>query len=187
MDRYLELHLLPDPEFPPTQLMNALFAKLHRGLYDLRCHEVGVSFPEVDGHGPGLGTILRLHGNTEALDRLMALNWLTGMRDHLRIAAKNTVPEQAQYRCVGRRQVDSSPERARRRLIKRHSLNETQARDRIPDSAAKRSHLPFISLRSRSNGNTYQLFIEHGPLLDQARPGSFNYYGLSHIATIPWF
>lgn len=187
MDRYLELRLLPDPEFPSTQLMSALFAKLHRGLYDLHCHEIGISFPEIEGCGPGLGTILRLHGSIKALDQLMALNWLTGMRDHLHIGAASIVPEQVQYRCVGRVQVDSSPQRARRRLIKRHGLNEAQAQERIPDSAAKRSNLPFVSLHSRSNSNTYQLFINHGPLLDHARPGSFSHYGLSQTATIPWF
>lgn len=32
VDAYLDITLLPDPEFPPAMLMNALFAKLHRGL-----------------------------------------------------------------------------------------------------------------------------------------------------------
>ena len=34
MDTYLEIRLLPDPEFVPTMLMNALFSKLHRGLVE---------------------------------------------------------------------------------------------------------------------------------------------------------
>ncbi len=32
MDAYLDITLLPDPEFAPAMLMNALFGKLHRGL-----------------------------------------------------------------------------------------------------------------------------------------------------------
>ena len=32
MDAFVDLTLLPDPEFPATTLMNALFSKLHRGL-----------------------------------------------------------------------------------------------------------------------------------------------------------
>ncbi len=32
MNHYLDLHLLPDPEFSAAQLMSALFAKLHRAL-----------------------------------------------------------------------------------------------------------------------------------------------------------
>ena len=32
MDHYLDIRLLPDPEFPAPLLMNALFTKLHRAL-----------------------------------------------------------------------------------------------------------------------------------------------------------
>lgn len=31
MKHYLEIQVQPDPEFPAPHLMNALFAKLHRG------------------------------------------------------------------------------------------------------------------------------------------------------------
>lgn len=184
MDHYLDLILLPDPEFPQPQLMNALFAKLHRGLHDLRRDDVGVSFPKV---GRDLGPHLRLHGNAEALDRLMALNWLTGMRDHLHLGELAAVPAAAKYRCVSRVQVDSNPERARRRLIKRHGISEAEARQRIPDSASKRSDLPFVVLRSNGGGNVFRMFIRHGPLLDQPQSGRFSIYGLSAEASVPWF
>lgn len=186
MDHYLDLRLLPDPEFPATQLMSALFAKLHRGLDDLRRDDVGVSFPEVDA-GPTLGTRLRLHGPAEALDRLLALDWLTGMRDHLHLGTLTPVPAQVRWRQVSRVQVDSNPDRLRRRLMKRHGLNEAEARQRIPDSAAKRCTLPFVTLRSNGNGQRFHLFIRHGPLLDAPLPGTFNRYGLSTTATVPWF
>ncbi|KUM39463.1 type I-F CRISPR-associated endoribonuclease Cas6/Csy4 [Pseudomonas sp. EpS/L25] len=186
MDHYLDLRLLPDPEFPATQLMSALFAKLHRGLSDLRRDDVGISFPEVDA-GPTLGTRLRLHGTAEALDRLLALDWLTGMRDHLHLGALTPIPAQVRWRQVSRVQVDSNPDRLRRRLIKRHGLSETEARQRIPDSAAKRCALPFVTLRSNGNGQRFPLFIRHGPLLEAPIPGTFNRYGLSTTATVPWF
>jgi len=134
-----------------------------------------------------LGTRLRLHGPAAALDRLLALDWLAGMRDHLHLGALTPVPAQVRWRQVSRVQVDSNPDRLRRRLIKRHGLSEAEARQRIPDSAAKRCALPFVTLRSNGNGQRFLLFIRHGPLLDAPLPGSFNRYGLSTTATVPWF
>lgn len=187
MDHYLDLKLLPDPEFPATQLMSALLAKLHRGLHDLRRSDVGISFPDVDTAGYGLGSRLRLHGSTEALDRLITLKWLSGMHDHLHISELKPIPAQVRWRCVSRVQVDSNPERARRRLIKRHGISEEEARQRIPDNAGKRSSLPFVSVRSATNGHNFRLFIRHGTLRDQPVAGDFGAYGLSSTATIPWF
>ncbi|WP_437879683.1 type I-F CRISPR-associated endoribonuclease Cas6/Csy4 [Pseudomonas sp. LRF_L74] len=187
MDHYIDLKLLPDPEFPATQLMSALVAKLHRGLHDLRRTDVGISFPEVEAVEHGLGTRLRLHGPAAALDSLLALSWLNGMRDHLHLSERAPIPAQVQWRCVSRVQVDSNPERARRRLIKRHGISEDEARQRIPDSAGKRSDLPYVTLRSNGSGHSFRLFIRHGPLLASPSPGSFGAYGLSAQASIPWF
>lgn len=187
MDHYIDLTLLPDPEFPATQLMSALIAKLHRGLHDLRRSDVGISFPDVEGAGHGLGARLRLHGPVEALDSLLALSWLNGMRDHLCLSELAPIPAQVQWRCVSRVQVDSNADRARRRLIKRHGISEDEARQRIPDSASKRCDLPYVTLRSNGTGHGFRLFVRHGPLLDTSSPGPFGAYGLSSQTTIPWF
>lgn len=187
MDHYIDLKLLPDPEFAQTQLMSALFSKLHRGLSDLARDDVGVSFPAVKSGARGLGDCLRVHGTADALDKLLALNWLTGMRDHVQPSAVTAVPADAKHRAVSRVQVDSNPERARRRLIKRHGISEEEARKRIPDSAAKRCDLPFVVTRSNSSGERFNLFIRHGPLLDSPQTGTFSHYGLSSTTTVPWF
>lgn len=187
MDHYIDLRLLADPEFPATQLMSALIAKLHRGLHDLRRTDVGISFPDVEAAEHGLGPRLRLHGSAAALDNLLALNWLSGMRDHLQLGELAPIPAQVRWRCVSRVQVDSSPERARRRLIKRHGISEDEARQRIPDSASKRCNLPYVTLRSHGNGNSFRLFIRHGPLLDAPTHGPLSSYGLSAQVSIPWF
>ncbi|AMB84738.1 type I-F CRISPR-associated endoribonuclease Cas6/Csy4 [Pseudomonas agarici] len=187
MDHYIDLKLLPDSEFAATQLMSALMSKLHRGLHDLRRDDVGISFPDIETARHHLGSCLRLHGNRQALTQLMALNWLTGMRDHVQFSELAAVPTQVCYRLVSRVQVDSNPERTRRRLIKRHGISEAQARERIPDSAAKRSQLPFANVRSKGSGQVFPLFIRHGPLLETSQAGTFSGYGLSSTATIPWF
>lgn len=185
MDHHLDLRLLPDPEFGPLALMEALYAKLHRALAAGGCTGIGVSFPEVQGLA--LGLCLRLHGSREALAALMNTAWLRGMRDHLTVGEIGAVPAQARHCCVSRRQSDSSPERMRRRLMRRHAIDEATARERIPDRVATFLKLPSLQLRSSSTGQHFRLFIQHGPLQDAPVPGVFNAYGLSTTATVPWF
>lgn len=187
MNHFLEIRLLPDPEFPPTVLMNALFAKLHRRLVELGSNDVGVSFPEASNQPIGLGARLRLHSGASNLELLMGMNWLTGMQDHICINGPERVPEQARYRVVRRIQAKSSPERLRRRLMKRHDLDEEAARQAIPDNAAERLELPFLTLKSRSTAQSFRLFVDQRPVVSKPVGGSFSYYGFSPNATVPWF
>lgn len=187
MDHYVEIRLLPDPELAPTVLMNALFAKLHRVLAELESNAIGISFPDVQQTQPALGGRLRLHGTSDELHRLMALNWLTGIRDYITINELTPVPAKVSYRKVRRVQTKSNPERLRRRLMKRKGITAEEAGRAIPDSAAKKLKLPFVTIKSRSTGQEFRLFIDHQPLERGPTNGEFNWYGLSTTATVPWF
>ena len=188
MDHYVDIDVRPNPEFPAHQLMSALYANLHRALVAQASTVIGVSFPGFkDSPVPYLGTRLRLHGGLTALSGLLASNWLNGIRDHVALTPALPVPGATQYRIVRRVQVKSSPERLRRRLMRRHAIDAQTARQRIPDDAAKLTHLPFIQLRSTSTGQTFLLFIDHAPIQSDLVCGEFNAYGLSLGATIPWF
>lgn len=185
MDAYLELQLLPDPEFPPAMLMNALFAKMHRALVSHGEGRIGISFPDVGGGQ--LGQRLRLHGQAGDLEKLMASNWLQGMRDHLAAFAIRPVPDGAKHRIVRRVQAQSNPERLRRRLIRRKGIGAEEAREAIPDSATERLNLPWLEISSQSTRQIFRLFIEHLPPQAESSPGRFTSYGLSNEASIPWF
>jgi CRISPR-associated endonuclease Csy4 len=177
-------------------LMAALYAKLHRALVAVESTTsqgaVGVSFPLHDEARPTLGACMRLHGSEAALAALMSTPWLRGVRDHLAQAQPTPQPvplEKLQgYRVVSRVQVHSSPERQRRRLMRRQGVDEREAVQRIPNDVAQRCDLPFVSLASASTGQVFKLFVRHGALQAQAVEGRFNAYGLSQQgATVPWF
>lgn len=187
MDAYLEIRLRPDPEFMPTTLMNALFSKLHRGLVAHGGQNIGVSFPDVGKDGRSLGERLRLHGSQADLEQLMALNWMTGMRDHSTVNDIRQVPAHAKSRVVRRVQAKSNPERLRRRLITRKGISSEQAIQAIPDDKAKMLKLPYLILTSQSTGQQFHLFVEHLAVQKHAVDGVFSAYGLSSTATIPWF
>ncbi len=187
MDHYVDLKLLPDPEIAQPHLMGALFSKLHLALVALRSEHIGISFPAVQDAPPWLGDCLRLHGDHAALTELMAAPWLAGMRDHVQASPVLAVPPNAHFRVVSRVQAKSNPDRLRRRQMRRHGIDATEALVRVPDAAAERLDLPYVQLRSLSTVQSFRLFIRHGALLDAASPGVFGAYGLSSSATIPWF
>lgn len=187
MDHYVEIRLLPDPEFPVTTLMNALFSKFHRGLVGHGEGRIGVSFPDVREGSRSLGSRLRLHGEGPDLCGFMTEGWLSGMGDHISINGPTPVPAGARYRVVRRVQAHSSPERERRRLIARKGVSAEEATAAIPDSRAELLTLPFLMLASRSTGQHFPLFIEHLPVVDTPCGGAFNSYGLSATTTVPWF
>lgn len=187
MDSYIELQLLPDPEFPANTLMNALFAKLHRGLVSSGEGRVGISFPDVEQKGVGLGARLRLHGTAADLEHLMSANWLQGMRDHLSCSPVSPIPANVTYRVVRRVQAKSNPERERRRLIARKGISAEAAMQTIPDCTAEMLCLPYLLLASQSTQQQFRLFVEHLPVQKEPVQGAFSAYGLSSTATVPWF
>lgn len=188
MDQYIDLHLPPDPEFPAHQLLSTLYGKLHHALVRLHRDDIGVSFPGHNDATPSLGTHLRLHGNSAALSGLMAEPWLGGLSGLVQQSSVQAVPGIAQYRLVSRVQAKSSPERLRRRAMRRHGIDAHTARERIPDSAAESLTLPFVQVASSSTGQPhFHLYIRHGPIRVESAAGTFNSYGLSRDATIPWF
>lgn len=187
MSHFIDVQISIDPEFTVNQLLAALYAKLHRVLSQQRITTIGVAFPGYNGRAPHLGRCLRLFGPADDLLRLMAQNWLTGLRDHVTVSEVTTIPVNITHRTLRRVQAKSSPERLRRRLVRRHSITEKQAYEQIPDTAAERLQLPFIKLKSSSNGRTFYLYLRLGEPLPEMIAGSFNAYGLSSDATVPWF
>jgi len=185
MDYYCNITVLPDPEITAPALMNNLFAKLHRALVNIGVGEdgLGVSFP---AHGKSLGNVLRLHGSKVKLERLMETAWLKGLRDYCKIEEIAEVPAQVSYRVVKRVQRKSAYNK-RKRSVAKGWLSEPEALAKITDIDETQPPLPYADINSSSTGQHMRVYIEHLPLSETSLAGSFNSYGLSSNATIPWF
>lgn len=188
MDSYADFQLLPDPEFSAHHLMNALFTKLHRALVDLDNIQIGASFPAAGGQAKGMGDLLRLHGTELTLRRCLEGGWFKSIRDHADCSVIQAVPADCKYIQVRRVQSlgESDLRRLRRRLVKRTGCSPEEAQQRLPSTAAERLSLPFLALRSASTGQMFRLFIEQKPT-SQRVDGTFNTYGISQTATLPFF
>ncbi|WP_175942334.1 type I-F CRISPR-associated endoribonuclease Cas6/Csy4 [Caballeronia sp. BCC1704] len=184
---YIDITLLPDPEFNPAHLLGALVAKLHRALVRLHADQIGISFPGYSLRPRTLGDVLRLHGTEAELRSLMTEAWLQGMTDHVKVTRCVSVPPDAAHCVVQRRQFKTNVERLRRRRMRRKGESAEQAAVAIPDSVERRPHLPYVQLRSASTGQSFCLFVEQVVSASGAVAGTFNAYGLSCGGSVPWF
>lgn len=187
MTHYLDVHLLHDPEMPTHVLMAALFNKVHLVLTESGSKSTGITFPEYRKKPPQLGGHLRLVGPSDALQRLLIRPWLGALQDHTHLSPIKLIPSAVEHRNLRRVQIKSSPERLRRRQMKRHGLSESDALTKIPDTAAKHLNLPFIHIKSSSTGQNFRLFFDLSEAQKPVYQGTFNAYGLSSSLTIPWF
>lgn len=187
MEAYLEISVRPDPEFSRQVLLDALVSKLHRGLVQEGAGDIGISFPAHTNKPRSLGDRLRLHGSDERLRGLMSGAWLRGMTDHLVVNGIQPIPADAGYRVVRRVQPKTNVGRLRRRYQRRHNVSAEEARLRLPDTIEKPVSLPFVMIRSATTGQRFALFIDHGPIQNEPTAGTFSTYGLSPMATVPWF
>lgn len=183
MDYYIDISLLSDPELPVPVLMNALYSKFHKALYDLGATDIGISFPK---YNQNLGNILRLHGAAEALKKLQNLNWVGPMAGYCEIGGITPVPDEVSYRTVFRRQPTMSQAKLRR-LIQRGSINDDAAYQYKTKMFSRSLNAPYVQLKSSSTGSHHRRYIEMGPMEERPVIGKFDQFGLSRTATIPWF
>lgn len=185
---YLDIRVVPDPETSASQLLDALYDRLHLALVQQRRNDLGVSFPGYSLAPRAMGSLLRLHGQADTLRQFLQQDWLNGLRDHVRLSEVTPVPDTTSHRCVHRRQFKTSAERLRRRRMRRKGETAEQAIQAIPQTMERQPDLPYLHLRSRSTGQpSFCLFIALGPLRQDANAGTFNSHGLSSTSTIPWF
>ncbi|AFJ02199.1 CRISPR-associated protein Cas6/Csy4, subtype I-F/YPEST [Methylophaga frappieri] len=183
MNYYLDIHILPDPEFKETVLMNAIYTKLHKALCDSQSTDIGVSFPN---HNLTLGNTLRLHGTAEALDKIQCRNWIGSMSVYCQNSDIQSVPADVKFRTISRQQPTMSAAKLKR-LIKRGSITEAEAKNYKAKMFTKGLDNPYVELVSGSNGHRHRRYIEFGSLHDNPVDGDFDQFGLSKTATIPWF
>ena len=184
MNHYITILILPDLEFSVSELMNAVFSKLHRALVKAATNKIGISFPKA---GVNLGNTLRLHGSKEQLTQLMEINWLKALSDYTEVFSIQIVPEKCKYRVVSRIQAKSNVSRLYRRSLRKGWLSQEEAEKRMLQKKEQFFDTPFVKLKSLSSRQNFRLFIKQGPILDQPIQGIFSAYGLSQQATIPWF
>jgi CRISPR-associated endonuclease Csy4 len=184
MNHFIDIKILPDAEINANFLLNKVYTKLHKALFDIKSDAIGVSFPE---HRKTLGRVLRLHGTQQALDQLQTQNWLARLADYCKVSTICEVPVNIQgYRTVSRIQTTMSQSKLMR-LLKRESITEEEAKGYKTKMFTKGLDNAYVELESASNGHNHRRYIAFGHIQPEAIQGKFDVFGLSKTATIPWF
>ncbi|MGD7033450.1 type I-F CRISPR-associated endoribonuclease Cas6/Csy4 [Methylotuvimicrobium buryatense] len=183
MDYFIDIQIKPDAEIRENVLLNKVYTKLHKALYDLKSTDIGVSFPE---YKLKLGSVIRIHAVEKRLEALQQGGWLGGLIGYCAISLVQSIPDQVQYRTVSRIQSSMSPAKLKR-LIKRGSIRESEIKQYKAKMFQKGLDNPFLELESGSNGHLHRRYLAFSELMDKPMQGEFDQFGLSKTATIPWF
>ena len=183
MDHYIDVLLKPDVEMQESPLMNLVYTKFHKALVKLKTEQIGVSFPKYQIKP---GKALRLHGDKTNLQNLNGLNWLGGIAGYCEISDVKNVPADVKYRTVSRIRTNMSKSKMER-LKRRGSITLGEEKNYRAKMFSQGLDNPYLDLKSGSTGKKHRRFFCFGPLLDQPVNGKFDSYGLSKVATVPWF
>ncbi len=183
MDHYIDIKLLPDAELRENVLMNKLYTKFHKALFDLNTKDIGVSFPD---YKLKLGKMIRVHSTKERLLELQASNWIGGLKGYCELSEINPVPDKVLFRTICRKSPNMTQSKLRR-LIKRGGINAEDIKKYKAKMFSQGLTNPFVELESISNGHRHRRFIEFSEFKSSAVLGDFDQFGLSKEATIPWF
>lgn len=196
MKYYQEITLIPHAELALNFIWSKLYAQLHLALVELQDEQgrvpVGVSLPKYQlkagKHISPLGEKLRVFAEDEAtLQQLNLSQWLNRLLDYVHLTGIRPVPEKVNgYARYQRRQFNGSPENMARRRVKRKGDISFEQAVALYETQVVHSNLPYIRLKSLSNAQGFNLFIEKKPA-DEAGGFSFGTYGLSSSASVPEF
>ncbi len=183
MSHYVDIMIKPDAEMRENLLLNKVYTKFHKALYDQKSTEIAVSFPR---YKVMLGDVIRLHGTEAKLTELQRLDWLGGLKGYCVISAIQTIPADVMYRNILRIQSNMT-EAKLRRLIKRGSITQEETKAYKAKMFQQGMDNPYLELESGSNGHKHRRYLQFGELSSQSVKGEFDQFGLSKTATVPWF
>ena len=201
MTAYLEITLLPDVDISLNFLLQKVYQQLHLKFVEMQrenitgsvqkggLQPIGVSFPKYNAQANTLGDKIRLFAQSEAvLERFNAKHTFRKLSDYVHVTNIREVPENGvMFGCFQRVQLKSNNARLARRKAKRENISFEQALFKLRTHAEQRTDLPFMSIKSASNGESFRLFIIYCEKSQASSEQVFSTYGLSDKSTVPIF
>ena len=193
MNSYQDIKIMPDAEMRENVLLNKVYTKLHKAIYDLKADDIGISFPQVNKK---LGCVIRIHSSNERLQELQKLNWLGGLSGYCKVGEVLTIPNDIKgYQVISRIRQTMSLAKLSKRIDyqKKHGDLKTDDEVKAYEKQYKAKMFqtgldnPYLELQSSSTGQLYRIYIHFSELAQQPTSGQFNRFGLSKNATVPIF
>lgn len=202
MKFFLDITLLPSGEANLGFLWHKVFQQAHIALVDKKIganiSEVAISIPgynsekSKDRRFP-LGNKLRLLAEDETKLKAININkWLERLTDYCHIKSIKQVPESVKkYAKFSRKNVVAPFKKAQRRAEHLEKPLSDTIDFMLKEKQLQECELPFVYMESQTKTesgkkNRFRIFIER-EFFDSPVKGTFDCYGLSKTATIPWF
>ncbi len=201
MNYYQDITLIPDTDINLGFLWYKVFLQIHIGLADNKQTDgtsaIAVSFPgyvyaEDKQHEFPLGNSLRLLAEAEnQLRQFDSQKRLSRLQDYCHIKPVKPIPESSKHVRFRRKQLKSEAKKAAGLAKHLNKPIDEIVQYRKNNGLIRECRLPFIPMESQQPTETgqkhkFRLFIER-EFFDAPVEGVFDCYGLSKIATVPWF
>ncbi|MEC7119079.1 MAG: type I-F CRISPR-associated endoribonuclease Cas6/Csy4 [Pseudomonadota bacterium] len=197
MKYYQELTLIPqDEDWSPYLMWSQLYIQLHLAFVEHKDAQeqvpYGVSFPQyrldykADRTFMTLGAKLRIFAHTaEQLEQLNMPKWLDRLLDYVHVTRVQAVPQDKVigYLTVSRNRMKPFHPKRNASYAARRGMSESAAHQHFIESSRLKP-LPFITLKSLTNGQVFSLNIDQKPA-DEACQGMFSTFGFSATSTVP--
>ena len=202
MKYYQDITLIPDAEANIGFLWYKVFQQVHIGLADIKQADgtsaIAVSFPDYSSGGDKqprfpLGSKLRLFADTEErLGQFNNQNRLSRLMDYCHIKSVRSIPSTSKHVRFKRKMVKSEFRKAAglARHLNKPIIEILKYRNE-QGIQTQECKLPYIHMESQEQTETgeknkFRLFIQR-EIFDSPIEGTFDCYGLSKTATVPWF
>jgi CRISPR-associated endonuclease Csy4 len=200
MKYYFDITLLPTAEANLGFLWQKIFQQVHIALVENKVSDnesaVALSVIDYGDKDFPLGKTLRLFAvSKDALVNLDIQQWLKRLTDYCHIQPIKSVPDDIKlYARFNRKSVKSIEKKAKRRAVHLNKPYAEVLSYLIKEERSTNCKLPFITVESQVTkklvekgvSTQFLLFIEFN-LFETPTVGKFDCYGLSKIATVPWF
>mgnify|MGYP001170762776 CR=1 FL=1 len=200
MKYYIDMVLLPDAEVHLAFIWQKVFQQVHIALVENKIgpneSAIAICIVHYGEKTFPLGNTLRLLANNEAdLQRLDIQHWLRRFPDYCHIKPIQSIPVDIQCHANFRRkQAKSIYKKAERRAAHLNKPYEEVLAYLLNERPKKRPRLPFIILESQetkkriiaSASSQFALHIDK-TIFSDTQIGTFDCYGLSKVATVPYF
>jgi len=189
MKYYIDIKLLSDGEIALGFLWKKVYQQVHLALVEATNDSIALSFPTYGAKFFPMGDILRIFSpSKDELYDLKLGEWLKRLNDYIDTSNILETPNNTEYANFKRRQFkfyDDVLKRAEHQA-KRRGIALEESLKHFEGYSNKRNTLPFIMVKSLSSDQELKLFLEKHSISSEVK-GTFNTFGLSKIATVPWF
>lgn len=195
MKYYRDIKLLSDAEISLGFLWKKVYQQIHLALVEVSNKNIALSFPNYycnyddKKNKPNIGNALRVFApSKEELESMNLGKWLERLNDYVQIGGILQTPEVTEFVQFKRKQFKFHDDVVRRaqHQADRRGISLEEALEHFEGYNSQQNKLPFIMCQSLSTNQEYKIFIEQKKNTNEIK-GSFDTFGLSKEATVPWF